>query len=99
MKGDSLAAPPPEVHLRANNDAPSMRLRRMSRAAESRVHPASFRSPEFQLRVAKAENVTTKVSRPLFATKTRRKAKARRIFHYFSFVSSKNFEPSWLLAV
>ncbi len=44
------------------------------------------------------ENVTTKVAPPLFATKTRRKAKARRIFLYFSFVSSKNFEPSWLLA-
>jgi len=40
----------------------------------------------------------SKASPSLFAAKTRRKAKARRIFLYFSVVSSKNFEPSWLLA-
>ncbi|HHB90288.1 MAG TPA: DUF4276 family protein [Anaerolineae bacterium] len=31
-----------------------MGLRRMSRAARSRVHSASFRSPELQLRVTEA---------------------------------------------
>jgi len=52
----------------------------------------------WRLRVSLIFKATTKVSPSLFATKTRRKAKARRVFRYFSFVSSKNFEPSWLLA-
>jgi len=42
--------------------------------------------------------VTTKVAPPLFATKTRRKRRHDVFFFIFPFVSSKNFEPSWLLA-